>query len=80
MVANAQGVIGIEYLAAVQGLEFHRPMQSSTPLEAARDLLRAVVPALDDDRHFHPEMEAANALVRSGQLGAVVARVLPGVR
>ena len=80
MVANAQGVIGIEYLAAVQGLEFHRPMQSSTPLEAARDLLRAVVPALDDDRHFHPDMEAANALVRSGQLGAVVARVLPGVR
>ncbi len=80
MVANAQGVIGIEYLAAVQGLEFHRPLRSSAPLEAARDLLRGVVPALEDDRHFHPDMEAANALVRSGAVIDSVAMALPGVR
>jgi len=80
MVANAQAVIGIEYLAAVQGLEFHAPLQSSAPLEAARDLLRSQVPALDEDRHFHPDMEAANALVRSGQVIASVGQVLPGVR
>ena len=80
MVANAQAVIGIEYLAAVQGLEFHAPMRTSAPLETARDLLRGVVPALDQDRHFHPDMEAANVLVRDGQLAAVVAQPLPGVR
>lgn len=80
MVANAQAVIGIEYLAAVQGLEFHAPLRSSAPLEAARDLLRAQVAALDEDRHFHPDMEAANALVRSGQVIASVGQALPGVR
>jgi histidine ammonia-lyase len=80
MVANAQGVIGIEYLAAVQGLEFHLPLRSSTPLEAARDLLRGVVPALEDDRHFHPDMEAANALVRSGAVIDAVGLALPEVR
>jgi histidine ammonia-lyase len=80
MVANAQGVIGIEYLAAVQGLEFHAPLRSSAPLEAARALLRGEVPALDEDRHFHPDMEAANALVRSGALIAAVGQALPGVR
>ena len=80
MVANAQAVIGIEYLAAVQGLEFHLPLRSSVPLEASRDLLRAQVPALDEDRHFHPDMEAANALVRSGQLIAAAGLALPGVR
>jgi len=80
MVANAQAVIGIEYLAAVQGLEFHLPLRSSGALEAARDLLRDHVPALEDDRHFHPDMEAANALVRSGRLIAAVGHTLPGVR
>jgi histidine ammonia-lyase len=80
MVANAEAVIGIEYLAAVQGLEFHVPLQSSAPLEAARRLLREHVPALDEDRHFHPDIEAANALVRGGHLIAAVAQALPGVR
>jgi histidine ammonia-lyase len=80
MVANAQAVIGIEYLAAVQGLEFHVPLRSSIPLEAARALLRGMVPALDEDRHFHPDMEAAIALVRSGQVIAAAGADLPGVR
>lgn len=79
MVANAEAVIGIEYLAAVQGAEFHRPLTSSAPLEAARALLRETVPSLDEDRHFHPDMEAANALVRSGALAASVGMDLPGV-
>jgi histidine ammonia-lyase len=79
MVANAQGVIAIEYLAAVQGLEFHRPLQSSTALEGARALLRAQVPALDEDRHFHPDIEAATALVTSGRLAAAAGLTLPGV-
>lgn len=79
MVANADAVLGIEYLAAVQGAEFHRPLASSDALEAARALLRDVVPPLDEDRHFHPDMEAANALIRSGGLAAAVGQALPGV-
>jgi histidine ammonia-lyase len=66
-------------LAAVQGCEFHAPLKSSAALEAARALLRAEVPALDEDRHFHPDMEAANALVRSGALVSAAALELPGV-
>ena len=79
MVANAEAVIGIEWLAAAQGCEFHQPLPSSVALEAARGALRAQVPALDEDRHFHPDMEAANALVRAGRLVEVVAQALPGV-
>ncbi len=66
MVENATAVIGIELLAAAQGCDFHAPLASSAPLEAVRKLLRAQVPHLDDDRYFHPDMEKANALVRSG--------------
>ncbi len=79
MVANAEAVLGIELLAAVQGCEFHLPLASSTALEAAREVLRAQVPALDEDRHFHPDMESANALVRSGALVRAVGQDLPGV-
>jgi len=79
MVRNAEAVLGIELLAAVQGCEFHAPLRSSAALEAARALLRAQVPALDEDRHFHPDMQAAEVLVRSGALVSAVGQELPGV-
>ncbi len=68
MVENASAVIGIELLAAAQGCDFHAPLESSQVLESVRKILRAEVPHLDDDRHFHPDMEKAIALVRTGAL------------
>jgi histidine ammonia-lyase len=80
MVENATAVIGIELLAAAQGCDFHAPLPSSEPLEAVRKTLRAEVPHLDHDRHFHPDMEAAIELVRSGAVIAAANSVdLPGV-
>ena len=80
MVENATAVVGIELLAAAQGCDFHAPLKSSAPLEAVRALLRAKVPHLDNDRHFHPDMEAANALVRAGAvIEAAGAVELPGI-
>jgi histidine ammonia-lyase len=77
MAQNAASVIGIELLAAAQGCDFHAPLSSSQPLEAARALVRAEVPHLSDDRHFHPDMAAAIAIVRSGALSDGLD--LPGV-
>lgn len=79
MIANAEAVLAIELLAAVQGCEFHAPLLSSPALEAARALLRAKVAPLGDDRHFHPDMQAAERLVRSGALGSVAGMALPGL-
>jgi histidine ammonia-lyase len=80
MVENATAVIGIELLAAAQGCDFHTPLASSTPLEAARALLRAKIPHLSDDRHFHPDMVQAIELVRSGAvIEAASAVALPGI-
>jgi histidine ammonia-lyase len=80
MVENAAGVIGIELLAAAQGCDFHAPLKSSPALEAARALVRNEVPHLDDDRHFHPDMEKAIAMVRDGRLArAAEAIKLPQV-
>jgi len=79
MVENASAVLGIELLAAVQGIDFHAPLASSKALEKARECLRAEVPTLEDDRHFHPDMEAANLLVRSGALVDIGGDLLPGI-
>ena len=80
MVENAVAVVGIELLAAAQGCDFHAPLASSAPLEAVRALLRAEVPHLDHDRHFHPDMEKAIALVARGAVTAAAGAVaLPSI-
>ncbi|MGF7005943.1 histidine ammonia-lyase [Aminobacter sp. BE322] len=75
MIENANGVLGIELLAAAQGCDFHAPLASSASLEAVRKLVRSEVPHLDDDRHFHPDMEKAIAMVRTGAIVHAVAGV-----
>ena len=69
MAENAAGVIGIELLAAAQGCDFHAPLRSSAPLEAAKAKLREVVPYLGTDRYLHPDLQAAIDLVKSGKIG-----------
>lgn len=80
MTANAAAVIAIEALAAAQGCDFHAPLLSSPALERARAVIRFAVPKLETDRHFHPDIQAANALVVSGALvDAAGADMLPGI-
>ena len=56
-------VLAMEYLGAAQGVEFHRPLQSSKPLEEAVALLRARVPHYDVDRRHAPDIAAAAELI-----------------
>jgi len=79
MAENVAGIVGIELLCAAQGCDFHAPLQSSPPLEAVRRLLRAEVAHLDEDRHFHPDIAKAIALVRSGAVAAAAGIGLPAV-
>lgn len=60
---NTSYILGIELLAAAEGLEFHRPLKSSPALETAHAKIRAVVPRIDRDRFFAPALEAAHGLV-----------------
>ncbi len=77
MADNLAPIIGIEYLAAAQGCDFHAALASSDTLEAARAMLRAAVPMLGEDRYFHPDITAATQIVTSGALAALA--TLPGV-
>jgi histidine ammonia-lyase len=71
MADNLAAVLGIEYLAAVQGCDFHAPLRSSDILESARAALRDAVPMLDEDRYFHPDIAKATAMISDGVLAAM---------
>lgn len=77
MADNASAVVGIELLVAAQGcdLQKDRTLKSSAPLEAVRAALRAEVAFMEDDRHMHPDMQAATAMVRDGRVIAAASAV-----
>ena len=70
MAHNTAVIVGIELLAASQGIEFHRPLKSSGTLESVHAQLRQHVAPYDADRFFAPDIEAARRLVVDGALSA----------
>jgi histidine ammonia-lyase len=70
MAHNTGVIVGIELLAAAQGIEFHRPLTSSSHLEHVHAQLRKQVPAFDEDRFFAPDIELARRMVMDGELSA----------
>ena len=75
MISNTSNILGIELLAAAQGIEFLRPLKSSVVLEALHALLRKDIPAHNVDRYLAPDIAHAAQLVRDGS----VANVLRGL-
>jgi len=65
---NVAGVIGIEWMAAAQGVDFHAPLQSSLPLRAARDALRESVPFHAKDRFLANDLAWAKQAVLAGEV------------
>lgn len=78
MISNTANILGIELLAAAQGIEFLRPLQSSNALEQAHALLRQQIPAMAQDRFLAPDIEHATSLVRNGSLSRIF-RTLPSL-
>jgi histidine ammonia-lyase len=76
MNANTGHVLAIELLAAAEGIEFHRPLRSSQPLEAAHALIRQGAPRFDRDRFFAPAIASAHDLVAARKFEPL----LPGLR
>lgn len=66
MVENTATILAIEWLAAAQGIDHHRPLGTSPRLEPMMTRLRAHVPRYGEDRFFAPDVEAAKTLVLAG--------------
>ncbi len=78
MISNTAHILGIELLAAAQGIEFLRPLHSSAALERVHALLRETVPEMAQDRYLAPDIEHATELVRDGSLARIL-RSLPNL-
>jgi len=78
MIANTAHILGIELLAAAQGIDFLRPLTSSAALEQAHALVRERCPRVAVDRVLAPDIEQATALVSGGGLSRLF-RALPGL-
>lgn len=72
MIANVTHILGIELLAAAQGIEFLRPLRSSHALEQVHALLRERCPAMMQDRYLAPDIEFASTLVANGALARIL--------
>ena len=75
MVHNTAHILGIELLAAAQGIEFLRPLQSSALLEEVHALLRQQVPKMVQDRYLATDIAHASELVHSGALARILRKL-----
>lgn len=73
---NAAGVVGIELLAATQGVDFHAPLKTNAKLLAVTRAVRAVVSHYAEDRYFADDLAWAQTSVLGGTLAAEVAAEL----
>ncbi len=80
MIDNAAAIVGIELLAAAQGIDFHRPARSSAAIEEVLAAVRSEVAFYAADRYFSPDIEAAKRWVKSGRFSPRVSRILPSRR
>ncbi|HEY0446054.1 MAG TPA: histidine ammonia-lyase [Allosphingosinicella sp.] len=65
---NAAAVVGIELLAAAQGIDFHRPLRTSPALEPARETIRGAVAFYAADRYLADDLAWAKRAVLGGTL------------
>ncbi|WP_034913624.1 histidine ammonia-lyase [Erwinia sp. 9145] len=78
MCFNTAAVVGIEAMAAAQGIEFHRPLQSSALMESEFAALRQRVAFLDKDRLLAPDIEQMRLWALRDSWPAPLADLLPG--
>lgn len=67
VVLNLERLLAIEFMVAMQALEFRRPLRSSAGIEAAHAAYRAVVPKLEQDRVLSEDIEKTILFLRENQ-------------
>ncbi|TFH34306.1 MAG: aromatic amino acid lyase [Anaerolineales bacterium] len=64
---NAYGILGIEFMAAAQALDF-REFTHGIGVRAAHAVIREHIAHLDEDRPLYPDHNRMKALVKSGEI------------
>ncbi|MCL6698686.1 histidine ammonia-lyase [Sphingomonas sp. NSE70-1] len=70
IVRNVAGIVGVELIAAAQGVDYHAPLKTSAKLQPLHSNVRAISPRLESDRYWADEMAALQSAVLKGELGS----------
>ena len=68
MTKNLAHIIAIEALAATQGINFRKPLETSPILRSVTAAIRQHIPALEDDRYMARDINMMTQLIRDGLL------------
>lgn len=72
IVDNLEIVLAGELLAACQAMEFRKPLEPGEGTRRAYDLVRQVVPPLEQDREISPDIEAVRNLIRQNRFAELL--------
>jgi len=79
VLANSERALAIELLAGAQAVEFHAPLAPGRGTAAAHEAIRALSPALGDDRPLAPDIERVASAIRSRELLAPIDAAVGGL-
>ena len=77
MLDNTANIVGIEAMAAAQGIDFLRPLRSSDLVEREFAQIRSRVAFLAHDRQFAPDIEAMRGWTLRDDWPLPITAVLP---
>jgi histidine ammonia-lyase len=67
VVDNLERIVAIELMCAAQAIEFRLPLRSSASIQRAQEVIRAVVPRLQEDRSLAADIEGLATALRAGR-------------
>jgi histidine ammonia-lyase len=77
MTANLHNIIAIELLAACQGIDFRKPLKTSSSLQQAHDSLRTRIPFATQDRLLAEDIEVTAEVIRTPAIQSLADFLLP---
>jgi histidine ammonia-lyase len=77
MTNNLLNIVAIEFLAACQGIDFRKPLQTSSSLQQAHAALRARIPFATQDRLLAEDIEATAEVIRTPTVQRLADFLLP---
>jgi histidine ammonia-lyase len=67
VVENVESIAAIELLAAAEALRYREPFEPGVHIRRVRDVLRAIVPPLGEDRPLANDIETVARAIRAGR-------------
>jgi histidine ammonia-lyase len=66
VIGNVDRILAIELLAAAQGIDLRRPLESAPALERLHAEVRTLVPKWEEDRELAPDLAVAESFLKDG--------------